>query len=419
MRLLAISYMLPPVLAPQSIQIGRLVAHLALGLATLSGPLAVAGARVDADEGAAPGALGIEVDFAPALSGLAMVLARRFVPFYAAVPDEFRGWVKRAAAVAVARLEASGFRPDIIASFGEPMSDHLVGLELKRRTGLPWLAHFSDPWSDNPFRASQILAQPMNRALEARVIAAADRIVFTTAATRDLVMRKYPAAWRDKTAVLPHAFDPVFYPPPPPREGAIRVRHIGSFYGRRTPLPLLRALLAIDRPKLQDVEVELVGRLPLWLPYHRVWRALPPGLVRQTGFVDYRRSLALMAASDLLVVIEAPGALSVFLPSKLIDYLGARVPVMGIVPPGASADLIDRMGGIVADPRRPHEIAASLEAALALARRRRAAPAAPWGDEAVRAEYAIARVARDFTRLLEDTVACAKPADWRPRRAVC
>jgi len=226
-------------------------------------------------------------------------------------------------------------------------------------------------------------------------------IVFTSAETRDLVMRKYPAAWRTKSAVLPHAFDPALYPPAAARDATIVVRHVGSFYGRRTPLPLLRALLAMEPTGREGVRFELIGRTPLWLPFHPVWRALPAGLVRCEGFVPYARSLELMAAADLLLVIEAPGALSVFLPSKLIEYLGARVPVMGIVPPGPSATLLQRMGGIVADPRSPRNVATALERALDDVRRRRAATPAPWGNAAVRAEFAVDRIARSFAQMLE------------------
>jgi hypothetical protein len=411
MRLLAISYMLPPVLAPQSIQIGRLLAHLDMEVATVSGPLAAAGAaREDAGAAAHRLAFRLEVGFAPALTGVSQILARRFVPLYGAMPDEFRRWVPRAVEATLAKLGETGFRPEIIASFGEPMSDHLVGLDLKRRLAVPWLAHFSDPWSDNPFRAGQFLARPINRSLEARVIEAADRVVFTSDETRDLVMRKYPAHWRSRAAVLTHAYDPSLYPPAAAKDRTITVRHIGSFYGSRTPLPLLRALLAIDRRKLDGVRFELIGRVPLWLPFHPVWRALPKGRVRSEGFVPYRRSLALMAEADLLLVIDAPSDLSVFLPSKLVDYLGARVPVLGIVPPGTSASLLQRMGGITADPRRPREVVAALERALAEIPQRRAGPAGAWGNESVRAEFSIERVACAFAELLGDTAG-------RPQRA--
>ena len=43
----------------------------------------------------------------------------------------------------------------------------------------------------------------------------------------------------------------------------------------------------------------------------------------------------------MLLVIDAPADESLFLPSKLIDYLPARKPILGLTPArGASADLI-------------------------------------------------------------------------------
>ena len=36
---------------------------------------------------------------------------------------------------------------DVIVSTGPPHSMHLIGLALKRRTNLPWIADFRDPWS--------------------------------------------------------------------------------------------------------------------------------------------------------------------------------------------------------------------------------------------------------------------------------
>jgi hypothetical protein len=407
-RLLAISYMLPPVLAPQSIQIGRLLGHLDMDIATVSGPLAATGPALDgADDLARRTVLRIETGFEPPSPGVALNLARRLVPFYARVPDEFRRWAARAEGAALAKLAETGFRPDVIASFGEPMSDHLVGLALKRRIGVPWLAHFSDPWADNPFRAGQVLANAINRRLEAQVIAAADRVVFTSEETRDLVMRKYPAGWRAKTTVLPHSFAGSLYPAPSAKSGSIVIRHLGSFYGRRTPLPLLRGLRTIDPRALEGVSVELIGRTPAWLSFHPVWRALPKGLVQCGGFVSYARSLELMANADLLLVVEAPGAVSVFLPSKLIDYIGARVPVMGIVPPGASASLLRRIGGIVADPLQPRQIADALERGLAEARRRRSLPFTPWGDETVRAEFDVRRISDAFAHMLTETARAA------------
>jgi hypothetical protein len=68
--------------------------------------------------------------------------------------------------------------------------------------------------------------------------------------------------------------------------------------------------------------------------------------------VDYKTSLALMESADLLLVIDAPFDQSVFLPSKLVDYIGAQRPIFAITPPGTSAKLVSDLGGMVAHPKK-------------------------------------------------------------------
>src|SRR5262249_17067132 len=147
----------------------------------------------------------------------------------------------------------------------------------------------------------QFIANRINRKLEARVVEAADRIVFTSQETLDVVMGKFPGNLRDKCVVLGHAYDPGLYPRSAPRSDTIVVRHVGSFYGKRTPLPLLRALARMDSRVLEGVRFELIGRSPRWLRHHSAWRRLPAGLVRCESAVGYSRALNLMAEADLLL----------------------------------------------------------------------------------------------------------------------
>jgi glycosyltransferase involved in cell wall biosynthesis len=288
------------------------------------------------------------------------------------------------------------------------MSDHLVGLCLKRRLGVPWIAHFSDPWVDNPFRRYEFLAKFVNSRLEARVIATADRLIFTSEETLDLVMRKYPESWRTKAEVLPHGFDPKLYPRSAKAAGPLTVRYLGNFYGHRSPVPLFRALknlLAREPKVLENVQFELVGSMPDRMRKHPSLRSLPKGLVRLRETVPYLDSLKLMASSDLLLVVDGPDDLSVFLPSKLIDYLGAHVPILGIVPPGTSAQLLARLGAPACDPREPQQIAAALRNALSdAAERRRTENWQPWGDRGIANEYRIENVAAALYKIMQSTL---------------
>jgi hypothetical protein len=68
-----------------------------------------------------------------------------------------------------------------------------------------------------------------------------------------------------------------------------------------------------------------------------------------------------MVASDALLVVDAPGAHSLFLPSKVVDYLGARRPIFGITPEGPTARILTAFGQPVVTPERQEDIAVALE----------------------------------------------------------
>lgn len=410
MDVLAISYMLPPNLYPQAIQIGRLLYNLSARAGAVCGTASYSATGLDCywdlDEHLA---FRLEVPFEPPLSGWAHRLAFYGMPFYARSPDEFKGWVPIAERAVLGHLPISGFCPKALLSFGEPMSDHLLGLRLKQRLQLPWIAHFSDPWSDNPFRRPFFLSNYVNRRLEAQVVKHADRVIFTSMETLDLVMRKYPPAWHDKARVLPHSYEPEQYPRQEGvREGPLIIRYLGNFYGQRTPLPLFRALEKLYRESptlVENIRIELVGNVPPRMLKSFLYRSLPKGIVSIVSTVAYRQSLQLMASADLLLVIDAPGESSVFLPSKLVEYLGAGVPIMGIVPPGASARLIGRLGGRVANPVKQHEVSEVLRKCVEDSWRRRAlGPNSIWGVKEVRAEYRAELVALSFLKILEEVV---------------
>ena len=410
MKLLALTYVLPPNLYPQAIQIGRLLNSVDAEIGAVSGKVESHANGLDVYPGFDKKlTFRLEVPFKKPRASLWRRLAVEVVPFYARIPDEFRGWVGVAESAALEKLKDGTFRPDVMVSFGEPMSDHLLGLRLKRKLGLPWVAHFSDPWSDNPFRRRHLLSNMINKRLERSVIQLADRIVFTSEETADLVMRKYPAAWRDRVRVLPHSYEPSLYPSVSQKQGPLRIRYMGNFYGHRSPRPLFEGLLGIfqESPELlEGVSVELIGGIPSRMLRARAYKMLPPGLVKCLPTVSYSQSLRCMAEADMLLVIDAPGKVSVFLPSKLIDYLGAGVPIFGITPPGASSALIEKLGGATVFPGSGLLVAPLLREAIEAARsfRHKQALSAGWGVPAVKQTYRSDQVAAEFRHILDEVL---------------
>lgn len=290
---------------------------------------------------------------------------------------------------------------DVLVTFGQPMVDHLAGLAVKKCTGVRWIAHFSDPWADNPFDPKA----NTKRNLERSVIEAADRVVFTSEETVDLVMSKYPETFRRKVAVLPHSFDPRVYPDVQPTGPFTIVRYLGNLFAGRGPDALLQALTIMqDRSTalLENVRFEFIGDTAEAARNHPLLSGLPPQCIRFCPKVSYADAMALMASADLLLNIDAPANLSVFLPSKLVEYVGAARPIFGITPEGTAKRLIEGVGGWTADPINIAQIADNLARALSNVMRFRETK---WGNADVRQRYAASNVAAAFEDIVDVVVA--------------
>ena len=433
-RLLVVAYRVPPMLSPRSVQVHRLLAHwtrrghddrLVCGdTRTAAWPdwdPALASAYPER----------VRSRRAPSSEKRRMREFARLFPtpnrtrslafeiwnFTEQLPDPQRWWVPRARRVALGLLEDVAC--DAIVSFGNPMSDHLVGLALKRDTGLPWIAHFSDPWVDNPFLSYSRPAKAINARLEREVIGNADRAIFVSQATRDLVMAKYPEAWRSRSRVLPHYFDPDLYPQATSPMHTMVLRHLGTLYGPRTPKPLF---LALDHLKsrgeglLDGVRFEMVG--PCYPPSLMDQWLAPFDLQDTVSYrptVAYLDSLSLMSESDALILMDAAADVNVFLPSKLVDYIGARRPVLGITPPrGPSAELIRQAGGLVADPDDTEGIAEAVRTYIDEHSAGVLSQRAP--DDQVRSRYDVNRVAFEFRDLIDEAIAGPRAAHGSPSR---
>src|SRR6185295_13871169 len=160
----------------------------------------------------------------------------RIVPPLKLLPDE--KWVWIGAAARAARALHSRQRFDVLVSFAQPWSDHLIGLRVHRATGLPWVAHFSDPWTDSPYLRGHAWQRRIWARMEANVVRHADALVFVNQQTADRVMRKYPDEWRRKAHVVAHGYDCDDLSPASPSTSGDRLSivYTGRFYdGIRTP----------------------------------------------------------------------------------------------------------------------------------------------------------------------------------------
>ena len=290
-------------------------------------------------------------------------------------PDEQMTWIPWAVRSAV---RAHRRQPaHAIYSSASPVTAHLVAGLAKRRTGLPWIADFRDPWIGNSFLRP--LPRPyrrLQRRVERWIVETADRVVFTTPSLQARYADRYPQA-AARFATIPNGYDLADLSDAPAAVGRsaggrFHLIYTGGIYGVHELAIFLDGVeLALKRrPDLRErLDVELLG----WLDEPNQALAarylLPERLgrvVRLSGWVPRPQALARLRAADAGLLLLAGGPdRDLFVGSKLYDYLGLDRQVLAVVPPGdARRILADLQWGIVADPT-PQGVADGLERLLA------------------------------------------------------
>lgn len=307
-------------------------------------------------------------------------LLRRLIPSLMAIPDQQRLWVPFAVRLAENSVDFESI--DAILSCSHYLSNHLVALRLveaaqKKGLSIPWIAHFSDPWTDS------IYFQPLSRwqkgwnlAKEREIIFRANFLTFPCPELRDRVISKYGTDSGDlfnKSMVIPHSFKGNLYELQKNQKGAsarpgslVRFIHTGSFYRQRTPIPFFKVIRKLMQGGFyRGYECLFVGMEP---HYDKVIYSYGiREIVRTVPKVSYLESLSYMLTADVLVLIDAPcdGRDSVFFPSKLADYLGSGIPIMGITPESsASARILREYGQCALDINDMESIAGYMKELL-------------------------------------------------------
>lgn len=354
MRILAISYCFPPVVSAETFVAASTLGGLAergcdvTVVATSHSRIYKNSPQLLRISGERVKRIGVRPRELPRLVHRAL---HKIAPALLYMPDPFRLWAKPAAKVA--EQVAARERFDVIYSRAQPFTSHVAVLQTNLPEKLPWVAHFSDPMTDNPFgrfRSASRVAR-FNRDLEGRIFARARELHFTSRETIELVGRGMAPEIRAKMYESGHSYMAELYPERKSSAeigGPTVIAHIGSFTGERNPAAFLAAVASLRQRKpdlLQAVRIKFVGfcsgRIREMIAAQRL-----EDVIEITGEVDYFESLAQMKESDILLLIDAdfPGH-NVFFPSKLALYLGSGREVMAITPAdGPSRRILGELG---------------------------------------------------------------------------
>lgn len=247
-------------------------------------------------------------------------------------------------------------RPDVVLTSGPPHCVHALGHYLKRRTGLPWVADFRDPWISNETSRTLTWRQRWALRWERGVFENADLVLANAPNACTLYQRHYPAQ-REKIVTLTNGFDPqpVSHLVERKTEGNVELLHAGEIYAGRNPTPLFEALATLKAGG-NPVKFRLLGRCESSEVHAQIRERGWTDFVVYEGQRDYQDALQAMQAADILVLFDSPGR-RVGVPAKLYEYLGAGRPILALAEGDGDTAAILRESGVL------HRVVAPTDAA--------------------------------------------------------
>lgn len=264
------------------------------------------------------------------------------------IPDARIGW--RLTAVKEGMRIIGEEKIDMLYSSAPPHTCSVIARALKRKSRLPWVAGFRDPWTgfeNTPHR--WVLPRVIDENLERGVCVDADRIDVAWLGIQKTLQRAHPEIPSSKFEHLPNGFDSEDYPAvtATPHDAFV-MTYTGSMYGTRNPRGLLTAVEelvrngAIERNKFV---LKFVGRFGAEVDAMIAASGIKDR-VETISYLPHAESIsALVNADALLLIVDEIAGSSEVVPGKVYEYLGAGKPILAIADPhGAIAELLNETG---------------------------------------------------------------------------
>ncbi len=283
-----------------------------------------------------------------------LALGQRYIAAMAR-PDRWMSWKFDAVRRGMRMIRR--YKPAAIWSTYPIATAHLIGAELQRRSGLPWLADFRDPMAQNGYPADPLVWRSF-KAIEQRAAERSACMLFTTPSAARSYRERYPAA-AARIVQLENGFDEDSFAgveaagidPAPLNPGVLTLLHSGIVYpSERDPAPFMAALGRLHRERglppqgvrfrfRAPVHDDLLQRLAAQHGVQHLVETLPP--------LPYRQALAEMLRADALLVMQADNC-NEQVPAKVYEYLRAKRPILCLADPQGDTAAVMREAGVQA-----------------------------------------------------------------------
>jgi len=252
------------------------------------------------------------------------------------LPETEMLWAPAAVRQARRLVERHGI--EAVVTTSPPHTAHLVGMSLRRRLGLPWVADLRDPITDNfAYHPRNRLADRFWRWLERTIVAQADRVVVTCPELARRLAERYGRVEDRVFSTITNGYDPADAPPPletrPRGDRPFTLAYVGAFYREQTIGPLLEAVRGL-RLRRGDIAAALQLRLvgSLSAAQRRLVQPEDAAFFVNLGYRPHAEALREMAEADAVLLLTPAHEGGRFcIPAKAFEYLAFGRHIIAVV----------------------------------------------------------------------------------------
>ncbi len=260
------------------------------------------------------------------------------------IPDSKIRWYK--SAVKDIRKILGEEKIDIIYSSSYPYTVHLIALEIKKRTNLPWVADFRDPWTENVFmtKGHSEKRKKKELLLEEEVMKYADAVIMVSEPATEIYKNKYPQ-YANKIKTITNGFDRQdFAKIAEVKEDKFTICYSGILtegQDLQTLIMALEKLFDTYKEAKQRVKLKFIG-LVIDQYKDMLMNSSIKDIVEMLPYMPHDDVIQHMKSAqvNLLILVDKEESRGVF-SGKIFDYIGAEKPILGIMPDnGVASNLI-------------------------------------------------------------------------------
>jgi glycosyltransferase involved in cell wall biosynthesis len=291
-------------------------------------------------------------------------------PNWMATPDRWNTWLLGAVpkGLSLVRLH----RPQVLWTTYPIATCVLIGMVLRRATGIPWVLDLRDPllyqaWPTEPW------VRRVHGWLERHAVRLADKVILTTPGAARMYRDRYPALPADRWQVIPNGADEEVVAAVKQGESSasnsdspVVLVHSGLLETPdRDPTAFLTAVAKLrQRANVARRNLRIVLRASGQVPYYQAKiNALGLGdLIKLEPRVGYRDAIAELVSASGLLLFQGPDC-NDQIPAKAYEYLAAGRPIFGLIHRDGDTCALLRECGVpyLADMNSPEEIARELQ----------------------------------------------------------